>query len=77
MGYGFTPYALAGLGAGWNGWGKVGTGNANTLYNVGGGVRYALTNNFELDGRYRYVNSFNGAGFNNNHVVTLGVGYKF
>ena len=76
---GVTPYLLAGVGYGFGSWDKVGK-NWDTdraLYNVGGGIRYDLTKSFEVDGRYRYVDSINGTKFNNNHVVTLGANYKF
>jgi opacity protein-like surface antigen len=77
--FGVTPYLVAGVGYGFGSWDKVGK-NWDTdraLYNVGGGVRYDLTKNFEVDGRYRYIDSINGVKFNNNHVVTLGANYKF
>ena len=78
VGFGLTPYALAGVGYGWGSWDKVGENSMDrVLYNVGGGVRYDLTKAFELDGRYRYINAVQGAKFDNNHVMTLGVNYKF
>ena len=77
VGFGFTPYALAGVGEGFNAWGKVKSGDARTIYNIGGGVRYSLSKNFELDGRYRYINAVSGTKFENNSVVTIGANYKF
>ena len=78
VGYGVTPYLLAGVGYGWGSWDKIGKNNVDrALFNVGGGLRYDLTKSFELDGRYRYVNSVKNDRFDNNHVVTLGVNYKF
>lgn len=78
IGFGITPYVLGGVGYGWGSWDKVGNyGIDRTLYNVGGGVRYSLTKNLELDGRYRYINAATGPKFNDNNVVTLGVNYKF
>ena len=79
VGFGVTPYLLAGVGYGWGSWDNVGK-NWDTdraLYNVGGGVRYDITKAFEVDGRYRFVNAISGPKFDNNHVVTLGVNYKF
>lgn len=78
--YGITPYALAGLGLGYNSWGNGRGGivtGAKELYNIGGGVRYAISKNIEVDARYRYINAINGSNFQNNNVVTLGVNYKF
>lgn len=76
---GVTPYLLAGVGYGFGSWDKVGKSwdTDRALYNVGGGVRYDITKSFEVDGRYRFVNAVNGPKFDNNHVVTLGVNYKF
>jgi len=73
-----TPYLVAGVGYGWGSWDKVvGTNTDRPLYNIGGGVRYDITKSFELDGRYRYIDGLTGKKFDNNHVVTLGVNYKF
>jgi opacity protein-like surface antigen len=76
--FGVTPYILAGVGYGWGSWDKVTVTNKDrTLYNVGGGIRYDITKAFEIDGRYRYIDGLTGKKFDNNHVVTLGVNYKF
>ena len=78
VGFGVTPYILAGVGYGWGAWDKVvGKNDDRTLYNIGAGLRYDLTKSFEVDGRYRYVNGLTAQKFDNNHVVTLGVNYKF
>ena len=78
IGFGLTPYALGGVGYGWGSWDNVGENSVGRLlYNVGGGVRYDLTKSFEIDGRYRYINAISGPKFDNNHVVTLGVNYKW
>ena len=78
IGFGITPYFLGGVGYGWGSWDNVGENSMDrVLYNVGGGVRYDLTKSFEIDGRYRYINAAQGPKFDNNHVVTLGVNYKF
>lgn len=71
----FTPYAFVGLGAGFNG---LNTTNRNTeaLWTAGGGVRYSVTQNWELDARYRHIQNFDGT-LRNNDITTLGVNYKF
>jgi outer membrane immunogenic protein len=82
VGFGVTPYLLAGAGLGWNAWGKGPEGasfadDAKALYNVGGGVRYELTKSWELDARYRYINAYSGTKFDNSNIVTFGTNYKF
>ena len=78
VGFGVSPYILAGVGYGWGAWDKVvGTNDDRTLYNIGAGLRYDLTKSFEIDGRYRYIDGLTAKKFDNNHVVTLGVNYKF
>ena len=78
VGFGVTPYFVAGVGYGWGAWDKVvGTNDDRTLYNIGAGLRYDLTKSFEIDGRYRYIDGLTAKKFDNNHVVTLGVNYKF
>jgi opacity protein-like surface antigen len=77
--FGFTPYALAGVGAQnhdfINNGVKDGT---KAIYNVGGGVKYAIAKNWEADARYRWVNTFSdGTKIKDNSVVTLGLNYKF
>ena len=71
----FTPYVLAGVGtqtkdvySGINGLEKI--------YNVGGGIKYDLNPNWDVDARYRYVNTFNDSGYDA-HIFTLGTNYKF
>lgn len=73
--YGFTPYALAGVGYGFNAYGKP-NGDAAALWSVGGGVRYELTRNWEVDTRYRYTRQFNDSNADNN-TVTFGLNYRF
>lgn len=73
-----TPYVLGGIGYGFNGLGKP-NGDATALWSAGGGIRFALTSQWELDGRYRYTRHFNnydGVRFDNS-AVTIGVNYKF
>ena len=74
LGMGFTPYALAGAGYQWGDYSGRVTGN-DAMYNVGGGIRYALTSNIELDARYRYFNSFENNRPTN--VGTIGINYRF
>jgi len=66
----FTPYALVGTGYTWSTLDQA-------VWNVGGGVRYAIPflRNVETDLRYRYISNYNI----NNHqnVITLGVNYRF
>lgn len=80
QGTNFTPYVLAGVGAGWNQYGDA-KGNAASLWNVGGGVRYAINKTWELDARYRYVQQFErqapGADKRNESLITTGVNYRF
>jgi opacity protein-like surface antigen len=64
-----VPYVLVGGGYRWSGF------KNESVYNVGGGVRYELTSRFEVDARYRYVADFNNR--RDENVMTLGVNYKF
>jgi opacity protein-like surface antigen len=80
VGFGVTPYAFAGTGYGFNGWGKGKSAvvdDAKALYNVGAGARYELSKNLELDGRYRYIQSYEGVKYNNNNIFSVGANYKF
>jgi opacity protein-like surface antigen len=70
-----TPYVLVGAGVGLNGAGNHDK-NADALWNVGGGVAYNVTRNWQLDARYRYVDGWQG-GREAEHAVSLGVNYKF
>lgn len=73
----FTPYALAGVGVGWNAAGQKGPGTTTALYNVGAGMRVSITSNVDLDARYRYVGPFEGDRKNNSHMITAGAVYRF
>jgi opacity protein-like surface antigen len=64
----FTPYVLAGTGYRWSQ-------RNETVWNVGAGVRYSLTENVEADLRYRYVSDYKTRGQDN--VVTVGLNYRF
>lgn len=65
----FTPYALAGVGYGWDYFGDRG------LYNVGVGIRTQINSSLDFDLRYRYINNWDNDQRNN--VVTGGINYKF
>ena len=73
--FGFKPYLLAGIGS-QTADVKDGLSGTKTVYNVGGGVKYELSKSWEIDTRYRYVNTLNNTQRDNN-IVTLGVNYKF
>jgi opacity protein-like surface antigen len=64
-----TPYALVGGGYRMN---KL---KNEYIFNVGGGVRYAVAKNFEADLRYRYVADFDRVRETN--ILTAGFDYKF
>lgn len=72
-----TPYALAGVGAGFDYFGNRNNSNdTEMMYNVGGGVRFNVVGGLDLDVRYRYVGSFDSTGRDAN-LVTGGVNYRF
>lgn len=73
--FGFTPYVLAGIG-GQTSDIRDGRNASKAVYNVGGGVKYAITKNWDADLRYRYVNTLNNTNRDTN-VVSFGVNYKF
>lgn len=78
VGQGFgpvTPYVLVGAGAGIGGAGDADK-DAEGLWNVGAGVAYNITRNWQLDARYRYVDAI-AATRDAEHAVSLGVNYKF
>jgi opacity protein-like surface antigen len=73
-----TVYGVAGAGLGWDNYGRVGSGDAAAVYNVGAGVRIAVSHSVELDARARYVapvTSENGA--QDAVLLTLGAAYRF
>jgi hypothetical protein len=76
--FGFTPYALAGVGVQNHDFRDGVRDNNKTIYNVGGGVKYAIAKNWEADARYRWVNTFSdGTKIKDNNIMTLGLNYKF
>ena len=70
----FTAYALAGVGYSWNNVTRNGT-----IYQVGGGVKYSVARNWDIDARYRYVNYFteNDRTAKPENRLTLGLNYRF
>jgi opacity protein-like surface antigen len=73
-----TPYVLAGTGVGFNSFGTTNIGSAEMLYNVGAGVRFAVSRNVELDARYRYISHFNTSAANANaNMLTVGANWRF
>ena len=73
-----TPYALIGAGVGMN---RLNTVNGNTsvaLYNVGAGARLAVSQNIDLDLRYRHFAAFESVnGRKGANMITVGAAYKF
>lgn len=70
-----TPYVLAGAGVGVNGAGNSDK-DPEGLWNVGAGVAYNVTRNWQVDARYRYIDAIT-ATREAQHAVSLGVNYKF
>ena len=73
------PYVLVGAGLGFDRYNQNRSDrNGTPMYNVGAGVRVAVTQNVDVDARYRYVDAFNtGEGQQRASIVTLGVNYRF
>jgi opacity protein-like surface antigen len=71
---GLTVYALAGAGDEVSEKGKT-----NYTYSYGGGLKYDVTKNVELDARYRRIDYFlsNPSTGHKEDRVTVGLGYKF
>lgn len=75
--FGFTPYVLAGVGAQNHDFINNGIRDGSkAIYNVGGGVKYAISKNWEADARYRWVNRWSDNGKDAN-LATVGLNYKF
>ena len=64
-----VPYALAGTGY------RLADVKNEAVWNVGGGVRYEITSNIEIDGRYRYLSDYNR--HRDENIFTIGATYKF
>lgn len=69
---GFTPYVLVGAGVTFDSFA-----DRVAVYNVGGGLRYSLTRNLDLDARYRYVDTIEKTKGSGEHIATIGVNYRF
>jgi opacity protein-like surface antigen len=69
-----TPYLLAGVGYGFNGLSFT-ENDPRALWTAGAGVRYAMAPRWELDGRWRRIESFNGVASADR--FTVGVNYRF
>lgn len=65
----FSPYGLAGIGYRW-----ADVKNEKT-WTVGGGVKYAVSRNIEVDTRYRRIEDWDRA--RPDDRVTIGVNFKF
>jgi opacity protein-like surface antigen len=75
-----TPYVLAGAGMGLDKFGSLKKGGSEkALYNVGAGVRVAVSQSVDLDVRYRNVRPFEAAhvAVKDRNLFTAGVGYRF
>ena len=74
-----TPYVLAGAGYGFDGLGSVKGSGQKPLYDVGAGVRVAVSESVELDARYRNVRpiSATNASVKDGHMFSVGAGYRF
>jgi opacity protein-like surface antigen len=64
-----VPYVLAGAGY------RFADIKNEAVWNVGAGVRYELTSNIEVDGRYRYLSDFGRK--RDENILSVGVNYKF
>jgi opacity protein-like surface antigen len=64
-----TPYVLGGVGY------RMSVLNDEAVYNWGGGIKYNLTKNFEVDARWRRIDNFDNN--SKDDRATLGVNYKF
>lgn len=69
-----TPYVLAGVGYGFNGL-SFRQNDPLALWTAGAGVRYAMSPRWELDGRWRRIESFNGDASADR--FTVGVNFRF
>lgn len=75
--FGFTPYAIAGVGVQKHDLRVANAQDGNkTIYQIGGGMKYAINKDWEADARYRRVNNFDN-NLKNSDIFTLGLNYKF
>lgn len=73
-----TPYAFAGVGVGFDGYGYK-SGTVTTLYDAGVGARLGVSANVDLDVRYTFVRPFNvkAAATKESNMLTVGASYRF
>jgi len=74
-----TPYVLAGAGYGFDKFGSLKNHGQVALYDVGAGVRVALSQTVELDARYRNVRPVeaNHVALKDQHLFSAGLNYRF
>ena len=74
-----VPYVMTGVGFGYSNFANVKTGEVTPLFDVGTGVRVAVSKNVELDVRYRLVRpiEIKNAGTNEENIFSAGLSYKF
>jgi opacity protein-like surface antigen len=74
-----TPYMLVGAGYGFDNFGQRHSGDAHAVYNLGAGVRMAVSQSVDLDLRYRNVRNFeeHSATHRDMNLFTAGVAYNF
>lgn len=78
------PYVLAGVGYSWRDTGRNGFSfgraydSGRAVFALGGGVKFEVASNWEVDGRYRYVQAFdNSEQTKPDNRLTMGVNFKF
>ena len=74
-----TPYFLAGAGYGFDKFGSLKKHGEVALYDVGAGVRVAVSQSVELDVRYRNVRAIQDVKVNNKeeNLFSAGINYRF
>ena len=74
-----TPYVLAGMGYGFDSLGSVRKGIGVPQWNVGAGLRVAVSERVDLDARYRFIEGFNSRTPHDRstNLITVGAAYKF
>lgn len=74
-----TPYAFAGAGLGFANLGALRNHDAQGLYDVGAGVRVAVSQSVELDARYTNVRAFDtkNSATPDQSLFMVGVNYRF
>jgi opacity protein-like surface antigen len=69
---GITVYGITGAGYRWN----IQAADYS-IYNVGLGTKYEINNSFDIDARYRRIDSIEKINRNAEDRITAGVNYKF